>query len=289
MRYSTVLDFDIPMTLAKKLLAEGHDELAGKVTKLTLALGSRKPLLVAYSGGVDSSCLLAIAHQTLGTEALGVIADSPSLPRRSLAAAIEQASSLNMPLEVLKTGEFDDDQYSANPPNRCYFCKAELFEKMDQLAADRGFASIAYGENADDAPHLRPGSAAAKAFSVVAPLRDAGLGKTEVRTLAKFLGLSSADMPAQPCLSSRIPHGTPVTREAITLVEHAEEALHDMGFEIVRVRLQGTSPARALIQVAPSELEKLQHLKTEAVSALKDAGFAEVEIDPDGYRGAGLL
>ena len=289
MRFFSDLDSKNLMTLHETLLANGLDELAGKLTMLTSALETRKPLLVAYSGGVDSSCLLAIAHGVLGTEALGVIADSPSLPRRSLAAALQQAKKLNIPLEILKTDEFEDDHYTANPPNRCYFCKAELFEKMDQLAAERGYAAIAYGENADDAPHLRPGSAAAKAFSVVAPLREAGLGKSEVRTLARFLGLCSAEIPAQPCLSSRIPHGTPVTREAITLVEHAEEALHDLGFQIVRVRLLGTSPARALIQVAPSELAKLQNLKTLAITALKAAGFAEIEIDPEGYRGAGLL
>ncbi len=277
------------MTLPETLLADGHEALAGKVVKLTEALETRRPLLVAYSGGVDSSCLLAIAHRILGNGVLGVIADSPSLPRRSLAAAIQQAEQINIPLEVLKTGEFEDDHYAANPPNRCYFCKAELFEKMDQLAAERGYAAIAYGENADDAPHLRPGNAAAKAFSVVAPLREAGLGKADVRTLAKFLGLSSAETPAQPCLSSRIPHGTPVTRDAVSLVERGEDALHDLGFQIVRVRLMGTSPARALIQVAPSELARLRTLEAEAVSTLKEAGFAKIEIDPDGYRGAGLL
>ncbi len=275
------------MTLHERLLEESHGELASKLAKLTTALQTHKPLLVAYSGGVDSSCLLAIAHQTLGTDVLGVIADSPSLPRRSLAAAIEQARPI--PLEILRTSEFDDDHYAANPPNRCYFCKAELFVKMEQLASERGFAAIAYGENADDAPHLRPGSAAAKEFSVLAPLRDAGLAKAEVRTLARYLGLSSAETPAQPCLSSRIPHGTPVTREAVTLVERGENALHDLGFQIVRVRLLETAPARALIQVAPTELPELLRRQVTAVTALKEAGFAEVEIDPDGYRGAGLL
>jgi uncharacterized protein len=275
------------MNLPEKLLSGGHHALAAKLVSLTASLKNHRPLLVAYSGGVDSSCLLAIAYEALGQEVLGVIADSPSLPRRSLAAAIKQADGI--PLEILKTSEFDDDHYAANPSNRCYFCKSELFAKMELLAADRGFAAIAYGENADDAPHLRPGSAAAREFSVLAPLREAGLGKADVRTLARFMGLSSAETPAQPCLSSRIPHGTPVTREAVTLVERGENALHDLGFKIVRVRLLESSPARALIQVAPSELPKLQQNKAAAVSALNDAGFVEVQIDPEGYRGAGLL
>ncbi|MEX1117995.1 MAG: ATP-dependent sacrificial sulfur transferase LarE [Terrimicrobiaceae bacterium] len=277
------------MTLLQQLQAQGLDELANKVAKLAVSLNTRKPLLVAYSGGVDSSCLLSLAHQILGNEVLGIIADSPSLPRRSLAAAIEQAKKINVLLEILNTGEFEDSNYVANPPNRCYFCKAELFDQMNHIAAQRGYAAIAYGENADDPPHLRPGSAAAQAFSVVAPLREAGLGKNEVRTLAKLLGLSSAELPAQPCLSSRISHGIPVTREAIAMVERAEEALHDLGFQIVRVRLMSPSPAKALIQVAPAELPKLQGLKTLAFSALKTAGFEDIAIDPEGYRGAGLL
>ena len=283
----TASDSDSEMTLTKKLLNAGHHGLAAKLATLTASLQANRPLLVAYSGGVDSSCLLAIAHETLGQDVLGVIADSPSLPRRSLAAAIQQAGPI--PLEILRTSEFEDNHYSANPTNRCYFCKAELFVKMEQLAAGRGFAAIAYGENADDAPHLRPGRAAAREFSVLAPLREAGLGKADVRTLAGLMGLSSAELPAQPCLSSRIPHGTPVTREAVTLVERGENALHDLGFQIVRVRLMQSSPARALIQVAPSELAKLQDSKTAVLSALNDAGFVDVEIDPEGYRGAGLL
>jgi uncharacterized protein len=192
-------------------------------------------------------------------------------------------------VEILKTAEFEDNRYAANPPNRCYFCKAELFSRMESLARERGFAAIAYGENADDVAGQRPGSVAAGEFSVVAPLRSAGLGKAEVRALARAMGLSSSDLPAQPCLSSRIPHGMTVTHENVALIERGETALHELGFSIVRVRLQSMNPPTALVQVAPSELQKMSHVRQKLQEALRAAGFVEVLIDPDGYRGAGLL
>lgn len=252
-------------------------------------LKARAPLLVAYSGGVDSSVLLAVAVQTLGDRVLGVLADSPSLPRESLRQALEQAVGFGARVEVLATEEFDNPEYASNPPDRCYFCKAELFGRMDRLAAERGFAALAYGENADDPPTARPGSAAAREFSVVAPLREAGLGKAAVRALARSLGLPSAEAPAQPCLSSRIPHGTPVTRQAVALVEKGEAALHQLGFRILRVRMVSEAPPSALVQVAPAELDALQARHREVAEVLRGAGFVSTTIDPAGYRGAGVL
>ncbi|MGA7213460.1 MAG: hypothetical protein WBX20_04565, partial [Terrimicrobiaceae bacterium] len=170
-----------------------------KIRRLEELLRVHAPLLVAYSGGVDSTCLLAVARRVLGDSVLGVIADSPSLPRRSLADALAVAGSLGAAVEVIETQEFDIEQYASNPPNRCYFCKAELFSKMDALARARGFSAIAYGENADDPAHLRPGSKAAEEFAVLAPLKEAGLTKADVRALSATYDLPTADAPAQPC------------------------------------------------------------------------------------------
>jgi len=252
-----------------------------KLHRLEGLLRTHAPLLVAYSGGVDSTCLLAVAHRTLGDSVLGVIADSPSLPRLALAAALDVARSLAVGVEVIATQEFEDERYVSNPPNRCYFCKAELFAKMDALAAERGFSAIAYGENADDPAHLRPGSKAAAEFAVLAPLKEAGFTKSDVRDLSRFYGLPTSDLPAQPCLSSRIPHGTSVTREAIALVERGEEAVRSLGFRVFRVRYLAPSGAR--VQIAPEEMHSLARLRDKLFEDLRGAGFGSVEIDPKGY------
>lgn len=253
-----------------------------KLDQLDSLLRAHAPLLVAYSGGVDSTCLLAVAHRTLGDQVLGVIADSPSLPRKALASALDVARSLGVGIEVIPTREFENESYVSNPPNRCYFCKAELFARMDALAAERGFSAIAYGENADDPAHLRPGSRAAAEFAVLAPLKQAGLTKEDVRRLSRLRGLPTADLPAQPCLSSRIPHGTPVTREAISLIERGEEAVRLLGFRIFRVRYLAPSGAR--VQIAPDEMPAVACVRDRLVEVLRKAGFDFVEIDPQGYR-----
>lgn len=256
-----------------------------KLAILEDVLRRHAPLLVAYSGGVDSTCLLAVAHRTLGGQVTGVIADSPSLPRQALTDALEVARGFGASVEVIATDEFSNAEYLSNPPNRCYFCKAELFSRMDSLASDRRLAAIAYGENADDPAHLRPGSQAAKEFAVIAPLRLAGLTKADVRDLSRSLGLPTADSPAQPCLSSRIPHGTPVTREAIELVERGEAFVRSLGFRVFRVRYVAGSPAGALVQVAPAEDAALACQRETLLAGLRDLGFGSVEIDPAGYRG----
>ncbi len=252
-----------------------------KLAHLESLLCAHVPLLVAYSGGVDSTCLLAVAHRTLGDRVLGVIADSPSLPRKALGSALDVARTLGVRVEVIATREFENDSYLGNPPNRCYFCKAELFARMNALAAERGFAAIAYGENADDPAHLRPGSQAAAEFAVLAPLKEAGLTKSDIRRLSRDYGLPTADVPAQPCLSSRIPHGTPVTREALALVERGEEAVRSLGFRVFRVRY--LAPAGARVQVAPDEMPALAGVRDRLFDILKQAGFGFVEIDPRGY------
>lgn len=259
------------MTLEEKI------ELFGGIVR------ANSPLLVAYSGGVDSTCLVALAVREPGVKVLAVIADSASLPREALRGAVRVAEGIGVSVEVVATEEFENESYLSNPPNRCYFCKAELFQKLERLGAERGFRAIAYGENADDPAELRPGSRAAAEFSVVAPLKQAGLTKAEVREISRRLGLPTHDAPAQPCLSSRIPHGTRVTREALALVEAGEAAVRGFGFQVFRVRYVEGAPAGARLQVAHEEMPRLVGREESVVQALKCAGFGWVEIDPAGY------
>jgi pyridinium-3,5-biscarboxylic acid mononucleotide sulfurtransferase len=257
-----------------------------KIDRLQGLLHAHAPLLVAYSGGVDSTCLLAVARWTLGNKVLGVIADSPSLPRKALASALNVAKDLAVEVEVIVTRELENPLYVNNPPNRCYFCKAELFARMNALAAERGFAAIAYGENADDPATLRTGSRAAAEFAVLAPLKQAGFTKEDVRHLSRIHGLPTAESPAQPCLSSRIPHGTPVTADVLSLVERGEEVMRSLGFRIFRVRYLPTSGAR--VQVAPDEMPSITQVRARLFAALGEVGFKFIEVDPKGYRAPSL-
>jgi uncharacterized protein len=263
-------------------------DTTAKVERLNALLAAHAPLVIAYSGGVDSAYLLAAARAALGDRALGVIADSASLPRQSLKDALELAQGLGAPVEVVATDELQDERYSSNPINRCYFCKAELFTKLDSLARERGYAAIAYGENADDMRQVRPGRLAAEQFQVIAPLRDAGLTKAEIRELSRELGLPTADAPAQPCLSSRIPHGTPVTTEALAMIERGEALVRSLGFKVFRVRHMALgNETRARVQIAPEEMGRLEPVTETLVSGLRAAGYDGVEIDPAGYRSPG--
>jgi uncharacterized protein len=252
-----------------------------KLATLHAQLRAHAPLVIAYSGGVDSAYLLAEAHRTLGDGVLGVIADSASLPRQALTDALALAKSIGARVEVVRTDELANPDYAANPVNRCYFCKAELFTRLDSLAVERGYRAIAYGENADDAHQVRPGREAAAKFSVLAPLKDAGLTKAEIRERSRALGLPTADAPAQPCLSSRIPHGTPVTVDALAMIERAEAAVRALGFRVFRVRHLGD---RARVQIAPEEMPRLTERATALEQAVRAEGYATVELDPAGYR-----
>jgi uncharacterized protein len=256
-----------------------------KLEALRNLLRSHAPLVIAYSGGVDSAYLLAEAHATLGDQVLGVIADSPSLPRAALAEALALAERIGARVEVVKTEEFDNPDYVANPPNRCYFCKSALFTKLDELAKERGFRAIAYGENADDMAQVRPGRQAATEFAVIAPLRDSALTKADIRVLSRGLNLPTADAPAQPCLSSRIPWGTPVTTEALSMIEQAEAAVRAQGFRVFRVRhIAGNEGPHARVLIAPEEMPQLASTQAQIMEDLRAAGYIGVEIDPAGYR-----
>ena len=258
-----------------------------KLEKLKALLQSYGSCLVAYSGGVDSVFLARVAHDALGDRALAAIADSPSLPRRELQEALDIAAKFNFPVRVIQTQEFANENYTANPANRCYFCKHELFEELTPLAKAEKFAVVAYGENASDIGDFRPGAKAAAEFQVRAPLKEAGLTKAEIRELSAQLGLPTADKPQMACLSSRVPYGEMVTPEKLRMIEQAEYVLRDLGFHDVRVRhheMQKQNLAR--IEVAPAELAKfLAHGTADRIaSALKQIGYAHVTLDLQGYR-----
>lgn len=255
--------------------------------RLTGILAACPSLLVAYSGGVDSAFLLWRAAQIPGLKVLGLLADSPSLKRAELVAAQNFAHHHHLPLRILQTREIEDPRYQANPANRCYFCKAELFLRMEALARAEGWHTLAYGEHADDHSPERPGRQAAHQFAIRAPLREAGIGKSDIRAWAAEAGLHVADKPAQPCLASRIPTGLPVTPEKLRRIESAEAALEREGFRIVRVRHWDS---HALVQVAPEETPRLLEpaCASRITTQLLALGFTHVNFDPLGYRGASL-
>ena len=202
-----------------------------------------------------------------------------------MADAVALAHRIGARVEAIATDEMRDPSYTSNPVNRCYFCKAELFAKLDGLAKDRGFRAIAYGENADDAHQVRPGRQAAAEFRILSPLKDVGLTKSEIRALSRALHLPTADAPAQPCLSSRIPHGTPVTVAALAMIERAEEAVRSLGFRVFRVRHQVEAKgACARVEIAPNEMARLDGLVESLLARLRALGYADAWIDPRGYR-----
>jgi uncharacterized protein len=278
------------------------DVASDRYERLRGILRSCGSCLVAYSGGVDSAFLACVAHEVLGDKALAAIADTPSLPRRELEQALALARQFGFPVRVVRTHEFDNPSYVANPENRCFFCKQDLFSELAPLAKAEGLATIAYGENASDIGDHRPGAEAAAQFEVRAPLKEAGLTKADIRALSRKLGLPTAEKPQMACLSSRVPYGEPVTPEKLKMIEQAEDVLHDAGFYDVRVRhheLRGAEVQKAMpppaprpalhlarIEIGPAEMPKLLQngLSQKIARTLKQIGYAHVTLDLQGYR-----
>jgi pyridinium-3,5-biscarboxylic acid mononucleotide sulfurtransferase len=259
-------------------------DLSAKRDRLRSILEDMGRTLVAYSGGVDSSVLLAEANDALGSRAVGVIARSPSLPADELEPALRTAAQAGAPVRVIETNELARERYRANEGDRCYHCKAELFDRLTELAAREGFDSLAYGAVTDDLGDTRPGMAAAAEFRVRAPLIEAGLSKIEVRVLARERGLNVWDKPQSACLASRIPVGSQVTEEKLRQVEGAERWIREaFPIRILRVRHAGET---ARVEVAPEEISLLDGGAALArlTQGLMSFGFSRVEVDPRGYR-----
>ena len=262
-------------------------DLAAKRAALDQHLRGLGRILVAYSGGVDSAFLAWAAHQALGNNMLAVIADSPSLARAQLADATAFAAEQGIPLEIIVTDELDRPEYARNDASRCFHCKDELFTVMEEFRSRRGFDAIAYGVNLDDQGDFRPGQKAAEQHHVAAPLRQAGLSKQDIRELSRAAGLRVWDKPASACLSSRIEYGREVTREALSVVEQGEDALHALGFRQVRVRHHGDI---VRIEIAREELSRAltPEMAAEFTRIFKPLGFKFVTLDLEGFRSGSM-
>ena len=260
------------------------DGLRDRYETIRRAAASKGRVLVAYSGGVDSGLVAKIAYDALGDGSLAILADSESMSRREVEAATAQAAEIGIPLQVIATSELASSEYRKNPANRCYFCREGLADELVPIARREGFAAIADGINVSDLGDFRPGIRAMDEAGFWHPLVEAGLTKSDVRALARGLGLSFWDKPSNACLSSRIPHGTAITVELLRQVEVAEDLLRDRGFRQVRVRHEG---ATARIEVPAQDLPRLRAIEGEIARALRSVGYRDTVIDPKGYRSLG--
>jgi uncharacterized protein len=259
------------------------DTLAAKEAALFARLRTAGRVMVAFSGGVDSSYLAWAAHRALGAASLAVTAVSASYPESHRKLAEEVVAQFAIPHRFVDTHELERPGYRANGPDRCYFCKTELFEVMGKLRAELAFEAVAYGVNTDDQGDFRPGHRAAQEHGVLSPFLDVALSKAEIRALSREAGLPTAELPASACLASRLPYGTQVTPERLRQVERGEEALRALGFRQVRLRHHG---ALARVEIEPAELPRaLTPEMARAISAaIKPLGFRYVALDLDGYR-----
>lgn len=256
-----------------------------KLARLRATLTEMKSVAVAYSGGVDSALVLKLAYDALGSRAIAVTAISPSLPERERVAARELAEQIGVEWVPIQSRETEDPRYIANAPNRCFFCKSEVYGELVAYAERRGLRFVVDGTNVDDAGDHRPGRAAAREHGVRSPLQDVGLTKAEVRAAARRLGLANWDKPAAACLASRIPYGRPVTSHALSRIERAERALADMGFRQIRVRHHEET---ARIEVEPEDFVDVLARREDIVRCLRDAGYTFVTLDLAGFRSGSM-
>jgi len=264
-----------------------NPELEGKLRKLSRSLTAMKSVLVAFSGGVDSSLLLKVAVDTLGERVIAVTGESHSLPRSALESASRFAERLGVRHLVVPTDEMNDPEYRGNPADRCYHCKKTLFALLIRTADELGLDCVVEGSNFDDLADYRPGFRAVTQFGVASPLKDAGLTKKEIRILSRQMNLPTWDKPAAPCLSSRIPYGQEITTEKLSRIERAEEYLRSLGLSVLRVRDHGEV---ARIEVPPDQIGALfeSTRPVEIAERLKSLGYRYVAVDLLGYRSGSL-
>ncbi len=258
-----------------------------KLARLREIIGSYGSLLVAYSGGCDSTLLLNVARGVLGDAVMAVTARSETYPSREYEQAREVARALGVRHITIDTSELSVEGFSSNPPDRCYFCKAELFQKLLDVAGENGIRLVADGASLDDASDHRPGMRAAAELGIVSPLKEAGLTKEDIREISRSLGLSTWNKPSFACLASRFPYGEEITPEKLKMVEEAEDFIRGLGFRQVRVRHHGST---ARIEVPEEDIDRFleKGVREKVASKLKEIGYVYVSLDLRGYRSGSL-